>query len=159
MKQKIYVLMDGELFEDEAASLLDHIKRGSDVHKDWEVYHLSGDVLRQPDHIHCSLSAKVRERLQDEPTVLAQHISNQMINLPILVHIRTPFDMVEQTRRFILTQFAVHQYRNFLFHASHLLPLLVSNNGRRFSATASRALKILDRTVPIGQFITLAISS
>ena len=71
MKQKISVLMDGELFEDEAASLLDHIKRGSDVHKDWEVYHLIGDVLRQPDHIHCGLSAKVRERLQDEPTVLA----------------------------------------------------------------------------------------
>src|ERR1019366_3312881 len=71
MKLKISVLMDGELFEDEAASLLDHIKRGSDVHKDWEVYHLIGDVLRQPDHIHCSLSAKVRERLQDEPTVLA----------------------------------------------------------------------------------------
>ena len=71
MKQKISVLMDGELFEDEAESLLDHIKRGSDVHKDWEVYHLIGDVLRQPEHIHCGLSAKVRERLQDEPTVLA----------------------------------------------------------------------------------------
>jgi sigma-E factor negative regulatory protein RseA len=71
MKLKISVLMDGELFEDEAASLLDHIKRGSDVHKDWEVYHLIGDVLRQPEHIHCDLSARVRERLQDEPTVLA----------------------------------------------------------------------------------------
>lgn len=71
MKQKISVLMDGELFEDEAASLLDHIKRDSDLHKDWGVYHLIGDVLRQPEHIHCDLSAKVRERLQDEPTVLA----------------------------------------------------------------------------------------
>jgi sigma-E factor negative regulatory protein RseA len=71
MKQKISILMDGELFEDEAESLFDHIKRGSDVHKDWEVYHLIGDVLRQPEHIHCGLSAKVRERLQDEPTVLA----------------------------------------------------------------------------------------
>jgi sigma-E factor negative regulatory protein RseA len=71
MKQKISVLMDGELFEDEAESLLDHIKEGSDVHQDWEVYHLIGDVLRQPEHIHCGLSAKVRERLQDEPTVLA----------------------------------------------------------------------------------------
>ncbi len=71
MKQKISVLMDGELFEDEAESLLDHIKRGSDVHQDWEVYHLIGDVLRQPEYIHCGLSAKVRERLQDEPTVLA----------------------------------------------------------------------------------------
>jgi sigma-E factor negative regulatory protein RseA len=71
MRQKISVLMDGELFEDEAESLLDHIKKGSDVHKDWEVYHLIGDVLRQPEYIPCGLSAKVRDRLQDEPTVLA----------------------------------------------------------------------------------------
>jgi len=71
MKQKISVLMDGELFEDEAENLLDHIKEGSDVHMDWEVYHLIGDVLRQPEHIHCGLSAKVRERMRDEPTVLA----------------------------------------------------------------------------------------
>src|SRR5450759_4659832 len=71
MKQEISVMMDGELFEDEAESLLDHIKQGSEVHQDWEVYHLIGDVLRQPEHIHCGLSAKVRERLQDEPTVLA----------------------------------------------------------------------------------------
>jgi len=71
MRTKISVLMDGELFEDEAESLLDHIKKDSDVHQDWEVYHLIGDVLRQPEYIPCGLSAKVRGRLQDEPTVLA----------------------------------------------------------------------------------------
>jgi sigma-E factor negative regulatory protein RseA len=74
MKQKISVLMDGELFEDEADSLLGHIKRGSDVHNDWEIYHLIGDVLRQPEHIHCGLSDKVLERMQDEPTVLAPRV-------------------------------------------------------------------------------------
>jgi len=71
MKKEISALMDGELFEDEAEGLLDRVKRNSDAHKDWEVYHLIGDVLRQPEHIHCDLSAKVRERMQDEPTVLA----------------------------------------------------------------------------------------
>lgn len=71
MKQEISALMDGELFEDEAESLLDRVKRDSDAHRDWEAYHLIGDVLRQPEHIHCDLSAKVRERMQDEPTVLA----------------------------------------------------------------------------------------
>lgn len=70
-KQEISVLMDGELFEDEAESLLNRIESGSDVHRDWEIYHLIGDVLRQPDHIHCDLSAKVRERMRGEPTVLA----------------------------------------------------------------------------------------
>ncbi len=74
MKQKISVLMDGELFEDEAESLLGHIKRNSDVRMNWEVYHLIGDVLRQPEYIHRGLSRKVRERMRDEPVVLApQH--------------------------------------------------------------------------------------
>lgn len=71
MKQEISALMDGELFEDEAESLLNRIGRGSDARRDWEIYHLIGDVLRQPEHIHSDLSAKVRECMQDEPTVLA----------------------------------------------------------------------------------------
>lgn len=71
MKKEISVLMDGELFEDEAEGLLNRIKRDSEAHKDWEIYHLIGDALRQPEHIHCDLSAKVRERMQEEPVVLA----------------------------------------------------------------------------------------
>ena|SRR3989338_9551699 len=79
MKQEISALMDGELFEDEAEGLLNRIERNSDVHMDWEIYHLIGDVLRQPDHIHCDLSAKVRELMRDEPTVLAprRHVVKQ----------------------------------------------------------------------------------
>jgi sigma-E factor negative regulatory protein RseA len=71
MKQEISALMDGEMFEDEAVSLLGRTKNDPAVRKNWAVYHLIGDVLRQPEHIHCDLSAKVRERIQDEPTVLA----------------------------------------------------------------------------------------
>lgn len=71
MKQEISALMDGELFEDEAEGLFDRIKRDSDTHQDWALYHLIGDVLRQPEHIHCDLSERVRERMQDEPVVLA----------------------------------------------------------------------------------------
>ena len=71
MKQDISALMDGELFEDETESLLGQIKSDATVRKNWAVYHLIGDVLRQPEHIHSDLSAKVREYLQDEPTVLA----------------------------------------------------------------------------------------
>ncbi len=74
MKQEISALMDGELFEDEADSLFDEIKRGSGTHRDWEIYHLIGDVLRQPEHIHSDLSAMVRERMKDEPVVLAPRI-------------------------------------------------------------------------------------
>lgn len=74
MKQEISALMDGELFEDEAESLLERAKLESGASKDWEIYHLIGDVLRQPEYIHCGLSAKVRGRVQDEPTVLAPRV-------------------------------------------------------------------------------------
>lgn len=71
MKNNISALMDGELFEDEAEALLQALQRDSDAHRDWEAYHLIGDVLRQPEYIHRDISARVRERMQHEPTILA----------------------------------------------------------------------------------------
>lgn len=72
--QEISALIDGELFEDEVDSLFDQIKPGSQPHADWELYHLIGDVLRQPEHIPSSQSAALRQRLQDEPTILIPRI-------------------------------------------------------------------------------------
>ncbi len=71
MKHEISTLMDGELFEDETDVLFDQIKQNPDAYSDWAVYHLIGDVLRQPEYIHQDICAKVSERLQNEPTVLA----------------------------------------------------------------------------------------
>lgn len=73
MKQEISAFMDGELFEDEADHLLDQLKRDPKARKNWAAYHLIGDVLRQPEYIHGDLSARVRERMQVEPTVFAPH--------------------------------------------------------------------------------------
>ncbi len=77
MKQHISALMDGELFDEEAETVVDRLKRDPDAQDEWLVYHLIGDVLRQPDHVHVDISRAVRERLQDEPTVLAPR-SNAM---------------------------------------------------------------------------------
>lgn len=77
MKQQISVLMDGELFDDEAEALFDKLKRNPDVCEEWQAYHLIGDVLRQPDHACCNISAAMRERLQAEPTVLAPRSQNR----------------------------------------------------------------------------------
>jgi sigma-E factor negative regulatory protein RseA len=71
MKHEISALMDGELFEDEADSVLGQIKREPAAQSDWAVYHMIGDVLRQPEYVHRDISAIVRERLQNEPTILA----------------------------------------------------------------------------------------
>jgi len=71
MKQEISAFMDGELFEDESEILLDQIKGSHSARKNWAAYHLIGDVLRQPEHIHCDLSAKIRNLMQDEPVLFA----------------------------------------------------------------------------------------
>lgn len=80
MKQEISALMDGELFEDEAEALLGKLKRQPDANRDWELYHLIGDVLRQPEHIRCGFTQSFHRRLQAEPTILApRHHSSQRI--------------------------------------------------------------------------------
>lgn len=71
MKQHISALMDGELFDEEAEAVFDKLKRNPEGQGDWMMYHLIGDALRQPDHVHADISASLRERLQAEPTVLA----------------------------------------------------------------------------------------
>jgi sigma-E factor negative regulatory protein RseA len=73
MKQQISTLMDGELFDDEAETLLGQMKKEGEVCEAWLTYHLISDAMRQPDHLHADISSKLRERLQAEPTVLAPH--------------------------------------------------------------------------------------
>lgn len=80
MKESISTLMDGELFEDEAEALLGKINHHGSARQEWQTYHLIGDVLRQPDHISRDISLALRERLRNEPTVLAprNHISKKL---------------------------------------------------------------------------------
>ncbi len=75
MKQDISTLMDGELFDDEVQALLNKLKRNPDAQQEWQMYHLIGDALRQPDHIHADIGVAMRERLQAEPTVLAPRVA------------------------------------------------------------------------------------
>ena len=71
MNQHISALADGELFDDEAEALLDQLKRDPEGRADWEIYHLIGDALRQPESVRIGVSDALFERLQAEPTVLA----------------------------------------------------------------------------------------
>lgn len=71
MKQSISALMDGELFDDEAEALLNRLKGNHGTHAEWHTYHLIGDALRQPGHLHADISPLLRERLREEPVVLA----------------------------------------------------------------------------------------
>ncbi len=69
MNNKISALMDGELFEDEAEALLDELQHTPEARRDWVMYHLIGDALRQPEYIHRDLSARVAESMSTEPTI------------------------------------------------------------------------------------------
>lgn len=69
MKSRISALMDGELFEDEADVLLDELKQEPNLQRDWMVYHLIGDVLRQPEYVHRDISARITEELGNEPII------------------------------------------------------------------------------------------
>ncbi len=71
MKQDISALMDGELFEDDALTLLNKLKKNPRESQEWLTYHLIGDALRQPDYVCRDISAKFHERLQAEPVVFA----------------------------------------------------------------------------------------
>lgn len=71
MKHEISALMDGELFEDEAETLLNELKKDPQAQQEWLAYHLIGDALRQPDHVGKDISKSFHERLQAEPTVFA----------------------------------------------------------------------------------------
>lgn len=71
MKNKISALMDGELFTDEANHVIAQLKTQADARQDWQLYHLIGDVLRQPEAITRDVSKVVHERLQFEALVVA----------------------------------------------------------------------------------------
>jgi hypothetical protein len=126
-----------------------------------EISDTLGSTLIGSNHGRFGLQSLMKGFLETFADVvrLSQCIANQMIVLPIVPNLRMSFELVQKGIRLILEHLTVHQCRNFLFHIYHLVFSFVPNKGRRLVAIASRALKILDLTVPIGQSITAAISS
>lgn len=71
MTLEISQLMDGELDDAAAAALIARMKQDPSLRRDWALYHLAGDSLRQAGFYSPGLTARVGERLAGEPTVLA----------------------------------------------------------------------------------------
>ena len=63
--------MDGELDDTALTACLRQYKQDESMHRQWEAYHVVGDVLRQTPFISSNLAAKINRQLTDEPTVLA----------------------------------------------------------------------------------------
>ena len=71
MKDRISMLMDGELDDRGAASALNPLCRDREALLAWRTYHLIGDALRDCRLLSEGFAARVDRRLADEPTVLA----------------------------------------------------------------------------------------
>jgi sigma-E factor negative regulatory protein RseA len=71
MKDRISMLMDGELDRRDAASALDALRRDGEALQAWHTYHLIGDSLRDCRLLSAGFEARLGKRLADEPTVLA----------------------------------------------------------------------------------------
>lgn len=71
MSVDISSLMDGEVEAGQASSLVAQMGKNRDLARTWENYHLIGDCLRQEALFSTDFSEKLKQRLRDEPTVLA----------------------------------------------------------------------------------------
>jgi sigma-E factor negative regulatory protein RseA len=71
MKDRISQLMDGELDDRSAAEAIKACGQGGDALETWRTYHLISDAMRDSRVLSAGFSARVMQRLEAEPTVLA----------------------------------------------------------------------------------------
>src|SRR6185503_17028676 len=103
--------------------------------------------------------ARLRQRRQ----LLAQAVAGDVIAHPGAPQLAVVVEPAQQEAQFLVRQFAVDAGRKvftrMLVWLVHVCSSRSDNNGRNFSSIASRARKMRERTVPIGQPIASAISS
>jgi len=68
--EQISQLMDGEVDDAEAQRFFG-LLQDSEAQREWQAYHLIGDVLRDTSSVSDGFMARFSERLAEEPTVLA----------------------------------------------------------------------------------------
>lgn len=72
MRKKISELMDGELEDTDAVTIINAVKSDDNLFSDWEVYHVIRDSLHQ-SIVSIDLSEKIRNKLIDEPLLLVPY--------------------------------------------------------------------------------------
>jgi len=71
MKDSISQLMDGELDDHSAAGTIKACGQGGEALETWRTYHLISDAMRDSRVLSAGFSARLAQRLEAEPTVLA----------------------------------------------------------------------------------------
>lgn len=76
MNDKLSALIDGDLDEFSVRRMVDQLNRDDDLRKDWDIYCLIGDVIRDEEVGSHDLVSRVMAGLEEEPTVLAPNSRN-----------------------------------------------------------------------------------
>jgi sigma-E factor negative regulatory protein RseA len=71
MKEQLSALMDGELDMDASPHLYAALRKSGEAAECWSTYHLIGDVMRGDLPLQAGLQARIMQRLEAEPVVLA----------------------------------------------------------------------------------------
>ncbi len=79
VKKKISELMDGELENADAVTIIDAVKSDSNLFSEWKVYHAIRDSLQQ-SIVSIDISEKIRDKLADEPALLVPHLHRNQQN-------------------------------------------------------------------------------
>ncbi len=83
MKSRVSAFMDGELAQHETGAALESLRDEDEARDVWRRYHLIGDLMRDPNTLSsgfgAGFSARVGERIAQEPTVLAPAPSRRRI--------------------------------------------------------------------------------
>jgi sigma-E factor negative regulatory protein RseA len=71
MKEQLSALVDGELDMDGSPHLYTALRKSGEAVECWSTYHLIGDVMRGDLRLQAGLQARIMQRLEAEPVVLA----------------------------------------------------------------------------------------
>jgi sigma-E factor negative regulatory protein RseA len=71
MNERISTLVDGELGDGEARSVIDALESDAGARDTWRTYHLISDAMRDTRVLSPGFAERVAARLDAEPTVLA----------------------------------------------------------------------------------------
>jgi sigma-E factor negative regulatory protein RseA len=74
--ERISVLMDGELDDEQADVELDRLREDPELRSVWHAYHAIGDALRGEVMLSSGFESRLRAALEAEPTVLAPRRRN-----------------------------------------------------------------------------------
>ena len=82
MKNKVSELMDGELSDQDAEKIVAALKQNDLLNRDWEIYHLIGDTLRQSSNLTTNVARRVSRQLASEPIHLVPETLRKSSNQP-----------------------------------------------------------------------------